>query len=90
VLKTVRDEDSMKEARPRLDRLHHREAEAVARLKVLPPPRPEDQEQLVQELGRRLEDTVGAMAREAERIRRLPGGAEFLESLAQRTAGPGK
>ena len=89
VLKTVRDEASMKEAQPRLERLFRSESEAIARLQALPPPKPEAKEQLVKELGGRLRDTVGAMAREAERIGRLPGGAEFLESLGQRTPGLG-
>jgi hypothetical protein len=88
VLQTVRDEDSMKAAREPLRQLARREADLTARMRALPPPSAETQEQLLQQLGPKLQDALDAEQAEVRRIAGLSGGSAFLESLPQLTGPP--
>jgi hypothetical protein len=90
VLQKVRDEESMKAAREPLRQLARREADLTARMRALPQPSAETQEQLLQQLGPQLQDAIDAEQAEVRRIAGLPGGSAFLESLPRLTGSPSR
>jgi len=82
LLNTVTDEASMNAAREDLPRLADRFNEVFRWAIILPYPPAGANDHLRQAFGPELERTVAELSNEMRRIRRLPGGSDFLRELA--------
>jgi hypothetical protein len=79
ILKTVKDDGSMKEARSRLDKLALRAEEVARRAKALGEPSVEVRQKLEDEFAGRLQQALNQTRAEIRRIQDLPGGPDFLQ-----------
>ena len=85
VLKTVKDASSMAGAREKLQERQSHSASIAARAKGLGAPSAEMREKLRDEYGK-MELALARLQTEIRRVRALPGGAAFLETLDFREA----
>jgi nicotinamidase-related amidase/type 1 glutamine amidotransferase len=81
LLKRVTDDDSMQAARRELPGLAGIFNEVFRWAIILPYPPAGANERLRSEFGPQLEGTLAELQREMQRIRRLPGGSDFLNEL---------
>ena len=80
ILKSVKDEATVQEARARLQKLNQRAAAVAARGKALPSSLAA-QEQVEREYSERFREVLNEQLAEVRRIQELPGGAEILDKL---------
>lgn len=80
VLANVKDPASMPEAKISMRKLSWRLDALSKKFKALPPPSPEEEEE-VRKLEPQLQEAMTRMIQEAQRIGKLPGGQDFLESF---------
>ena len=85
ILKTVKDEASMARAREKLQERQSQAASIAERAKGLGTPSTEMREKLRDEYGK-MEVALARLQTEVRRVRALPGGAAFLETLDFREA----
>lgn len=81
VLKTVKDAQTMAEAKGKLEENSERYAEIARRAKALPKP-PKKVEDRMREEGFIVQATFDNLRAETARISRLPGGPEFLKKFS--------
>lgn len=81
VLATVKDAESMKAAKPALNKRFADFERIRKKFQALPKPSEEIKTKLQDELGDEVRQTLNNLVREAKRIEELPGGKEFIARL---------
>ncbi len=87
VLATVKDEESMEAARPKLSQIYETEERLSMQGMGLAHPSAQSMEALSGKV-RQLEEALQKVAKEAQRIKALPGGEEFLQNIATSSQPP--
>lgn len=87
ILKTIKDEKSMADAKSALD-AKTKEFEAIARkAKALPKPPPPEVNKQLEEDKFVIQSTLRRLSSEIQRVKKLPGGEDFLNQYQTRSPG---